>query len=106
MSTKYNYGKDVPLSVLCDRLDFLSDCVTKGKDVINRNFSMRVPAEVDYDADLILSEASRRLRELKIFRDSRTTRKNLTQELIDWIDFNKKAREPLYNVAMRLMKVR
>jgi hypothetical protein len=39
------------------------------------------------------------------FRDSGTTRKNLTQELIDWIEFNKKAREPLYNVAMRLMKI-
>ena len=50
--------------------------------------------------------AAKSVEMVKLCREAGTTRKNLTQELIDWIDFNKKAREPLYNVAMRLMKVR
>jgi len=62
MSTKYEYGRDVPLDVLCKRLDQLSDAVTEGQARVACEFGMRVPAEVDYDADLVLAEAARRLR--------------------------------------------
>ena len=62
MSTKYKKSSDVPMEVICDRLKELSDAVTKGPDSIRREFVMRVPAELDFDADLVLAEACRRLR--------------------------------------------
>ena len=65
MSTKYKRSKDVPTSVLCKRLDELSEAVTKGDHCIRREFGMRVPAELDYDADVVIAEASRRLMELE-----------------------------------------
>lgn len=68
MSKKYTTGKDVPLDVLCKRLDELSDAVTRGKASIDREFYMRIPAEVDNDADLVIAEASRRLKQ---FGDSK-----------------------------------
>jgi len=46
------------------RLEQLSDVVTKGKDAVNREFVMRVPAEADYDPDLVLSEAAARLKKM------------------------------------------
>ena len=64
MSTKYKTGKEVPNEVLIRRLKELSDAVTKGPKAVNREFYMRVPAEVDFDADLVLAEAARRLQEL------------------------------------------
>jgi hypothetical protein len=62
MSTKYKESKHVPTSILCERLDVLSEAITKGKDSINREFTMRVPAELDRDADLVLCESARRLK--------------------------------------------
>jgi len=59
MSTKYKIGKEVPIEVLCARLEEISDVVTRGKT----GFSMSVPAQVDVDADLVIAEASRRLKE-------------------------------------------
>ena len=66
MSTDYKASKDVPTSIICNRLKQLSDAVTKGKDAINREFGMRIPAECDYDADLVLSEAAVRLNDLQL----------------------------------------
>ncbi len=64
MSTKYKHGDKVPNSVLAARLDELAEAVTKGSDAVNREFTMRIPAELDRDADLVLSEAANRLNEL------------------------------------------
>ena len=61
MSNKYKIGDKVPDAVLADRLDELAHAVTQG-DV--HAFTMRIPAEMDRDADLVLSAAARRLREL------------------------------------------
>ena len=61
MSTKYRDSKDIPSTLICQRLNELAHAVTKGKDAINREFSMSVPAELDRDADLVLSEAARRI---------------------------------------------
>ena len=58
MSTKYNHPSHVPMDIICCRLNELATAVTKGR--VNE-FVMRIPAEVDYDADLVLSEAARRL---------------------------------------------
>lgn len=67
MSTQYQRSEDVPTSVLADRLDELSDAVTKGASGMHE-FFMRIPAELDRDADLVLAEAAKRLRELDGFR--------------------------------------
>lgn len=56
MSNKYKHGDEVPSDVLCKRLDELSDAVTRGRDAINLEFTMRIPAELDRDADLVLSK--------------------------------------------------
>lgn len=66
MSTKYMLGKDVPTEVIADRLDYLSEVVANRRphDRVDREFTMRIPAEVDRDADLVLSEAATRLREM------------------------------------------
>ena len=60
MSNKYKESSEVPTSVLIERLKELSDAVTKGEQG-QREFTMRIPAEVDRDADIVLSESARRL---------------------------------------------
>lgn len=72
MSTKYKIGDDVPTEVLAKRLAELSDAVTKGPPIVVREFVMRVPAEVDHDADLVLSSSAKRLE--KIQKDRQTIR--------------------------------
>jgi len=61
MSNKYKHGDKVPNSVLANRLDELADAVTKGD---MRPFVMRIPAELDYCPDLVLSAAARILRNI------------------------------------------
>jgi len=65
MSTKYKRGNEVPSDVLCGRLDQLSNAVCEGRVATRGEFSMRVPAEVDRDADLVLAEAARRIKQLE-----------------------------------------
>ena len=58
MSTIYKNSQDVPTSVLIERLKELAEAVAKG----NRDeLTMRIPAEVDRDADIVIAEAARRL---------------------------------------------
>jgi hypothetical protein len=69
MSTKYQHSKEVPTEVLIKRLEELSDAVVarmnRDNDKFEREFTCRIPAELDRDADLVLSEASKRLIELE-----------------------------------------
>ena len=65
MSTKYKKSSDVPLDVLLKRLDELADAVTNGRDFKDREFTMRIPAEFDRDADLVISEAMNRIKALQ-----------------------------------------
>ena len=65
MSTKYEISEYVPSNIICDRLEALSDAVTKGSKSILREFYMSIPAQVDHDADLILSAASQRIKKLE-----------------------------------------
>ena len=60
MSNKYKDGDTVPDSVLADRLDELSEAVIK-RDM--SQFVMRIPAELDYCPDLVMSAAAKRLRQ-------------------------------------------
>ena len=62
MSRKYKTGLEVPTNVLCGRLKDLAAAIA---DNDFQDFSMRIPAEVDRDADLVISEAARRLKELE-----------------------------------------
>lgn len=61
MSTQYQSGKDVPTEVLAARLNELAHVVAQNRDRIGDEFTMRIPAECDRDADLVMSEAARRL---------------------------------------------
>ncbi len=64
MSHQYKTGDHIPTEVLAARLNELSDAVTKGEAGLHE-FYMRIPAERDRDADLVLHEAANRLRELE-----------------------------------------
>lgn len=59
MSTEYKYPAQVPTEVLSDRLHQLALAAAEGD---RGEFTMRVPVEFDRDADMVLEEASRRLR--------------------------------------------
>lgn len=59
MSNKYKDGDKVPASVICDRLYVLSCALTtQGRDAFEREFTMRIPAELDRDPDLVMSRAA------------------------------------------------
>jgi len=63
MSTKYKSSKEVPTEVLIERLKELSRAVAHRKlNNFENEFTMRIPAECDRDADLVLSEAANRLK--------------------------------------------
>jgi len=64
MSNKYENSKDIPNEVICKRLNELAKAVTKG-EAGRSEFTMRVPVELDRDADCVLSEASERIAELE-----------------------------------------
>lgn len=64
MSTKYRTSEEVPTAVLCERLHQLAEAISNGKEYTGREFTMRVPAEVDRDADLVMTEAAQRLEAL------------------------------------------
>jgi len=65
MSTIYKINDIVPTNVLANRLNELSDAVCKGPHEVHKQFDMRIPAELDRDADLVLSESARRMTELE-----------------------------------------
>ena len=65
MSTLYQSSKDVPTEVLAARLNELADVVARKRDRIGDEFTMRIPAECDRDADLVMSEAAVRLEALQ-----------------------------------------
>lgn len=67
MITKYQHSSHVPTEVLAKRLDELSDAVVARMKHDNarfeREFTCRIPVELDRDADVVLSEAALRLSE-------------------------------------------
>jgi hypothetical protein len=65
MSNQYKKGEEVPAAVLCERLKVLAHSVSRGPESVRRDFTMRVPAEHDHDADLVMSEAARRITALE-----------------------------------------
>lgn len=65
MTTKYQNSRDVPLDTIIARLRELADAVTGGSKSQEREFTMRIPAECDRDADLVIDEAARRLADIQ-----------------------------------------
>ena len=65
MSRTYKNSSDVPLDTIIARLHELSDAVVGGRKTQKQEFVMRVPAECDHDADLVLAEAAVRLNALR-----------------------------------------
>lgn len=65
MSLTYKQGDRVPSEVLCVRLQELANCIGQGPDAVRREFTMRVPAELDRDADIVICEAARRIMKLE-----------------------------------------
>ncbi len=61
MSRKYKRSSDVPNEVLAARLFELALAIPN-KNLREGELTMRIPAEVDRDADLVIGEAARRLR--------------------------------------------
>ena len=59
MSRKYKEGDYIPSEVLAKRLDELSNAVAENK---LDEFTMRIPVERDRDADVVLAEAAKRIR--------------------------------------------
>lgn len=79
MSRKYEHGDIVPTNILADRLTELSNAIHDCKDARDREFTMRIPAELDRDADLVLMQSSSRLYELQA-ENERLRAKNLQFE--------------------------
>ena len=65
MSTKYKEPREVPTLDLIDRLRRLSEAIAKGN---MDELTMRIPAEVDRDADIVLLEAASRLMDFETNR--------------------------------------
>ena len=63
MSRKYKSSRDVPTTALADRLEALSDVIAGQGENWANEFRMSVPAGCDRDADLVMGEAARRLRD-------------------------------------------
>ena len=61
MSRNYQHGDGIPVAVIVARLRELSKAVTEGRESVAREFTMRIPAELDRDADLVLSQAAKML---------------------------------------------
>lgn len=66
MSREYKKCSDIPNEVLARRLSELSDAVVARMQdkplTFESEFTCRIPAELDRDADLVLMEAANRLR--------------------------------------------
>lgn len=89
MSMQYKSSCEVPNSAICARLNELSEIV-KQRPLPEHEFSMRVPAELDRDADLVLSIAAQRIAALeeseRRLREALTTAQAGLQLVADLID--------------------
>jgi hypothetical protein len=84
MSTKYKHGDRVPSDVICKRLHELASAVSEGRSGIEREFYMRIPAELDHDADLVIGGAARRIEELEIQAREYSRLKDLVRDALAW----------------------
>ena len=64
MSAPNEARRGFPLEQLVVRLRELAHAVTQGPDTLRREMTMRVPAEPERDADLVLSSAASEIEQL------------------------------------------
>jgi hypothetical protein len=72
MSNKYKNSEDVPTEMLVNRLKELVNALVDRPigEIWSSEFTMRIPAELDRDADLVMSELGRRLLQVTTERDA------------------------------------
>jgi hypothetical protein len=89
VSNKYKNPSDVPLEVICNRLSELSADIAKG-DV--SDFCMRIPAECDRDADIVLSEAVNRIKSIQAKIDAQAEElkalRKFAENALDCVEFS------------------
>ena len=68
MSNRYKKSSEIPNEVLANRLEELSDAVIqrmhRNEGAFLNAFTCRIPCELDRNADVVLMEASRRLKNI------------------------------------------
>lgn len=96
MSTKYKKWGEVPCAVLAERLRELADAVSKCPEVRDREFTRRVPAELDRDADLVLEQSAEAMDHMAFQRDQ--LREALEDMLSGW-RYIREAHGDLYGVG-------
>ena len=69
MTTKYQCSTEVPNEVIINRLKELCTAFAGVRELINREFNMRIKAELDRDADCVLFIAATRLEKLNKIED-------------------------------------
>lgn len=88
MSRAYRNSSDVPLDAIIKRLHELSDAVVGGRKTQAQEFVMRVPAECDHDADVVLAEAAVRLDALRKYnaelQDENDNLRKANQDCVAW----------------------
>ena len=92
MTTNYKSSRDVPMETIIGRLNELSDAVTRGHESMNREFIMRIPAECDRDADLVIGDAAIRLDRLQADNEALRARVAELESCVDdgasvWDDY-------------------
>src|SRR5690554_434240 len=106
MSTKYRNSSDVPLDTIITRLRELADAVTGGSKSQEREFTMRIPAECDRDADLVIDEAAGRLSNMQAENEALRAQLKETEEkgrvLMDMCRFWKARVSQMHEAAHEL----
>jgi len=86
MSNKYKNSEDVPTEMLVNRLKELVNALVDrpSSKTWSSEFTMRIPAELDRDADLVMSELGRRLLQVTAERDALQAKLHIHQNLNLW----------------------
>lgn len=86
---RYSYSRSqfVPHDALVLRLRELAQAVTQGPDALRRECTMRIPAEPDRDADLVLSEAANRLKRLASLEAENARLREALHNCVALLDF-------------------
>jgi hypothetical protein len=87
MSNQYKEPKEVPIDILCNRLNELAKHCSNGN---LSEFYMRIPAEFDRDADIVLSESSNRIEAMQAKLDAQAEELAALREVVIKQDSNTK----------------
>lgn len=106
MSRAYRNSSDVPLDAIIKRLHELSDAVVGGRKTQAQEFVMRVPAECDHDADLVLAEAAVRLDALRKYNaELQAENDNLRKANQDCVAWEKACKADLDRALARVAEL-